>query len=240
VDVAALRRAWPDILERVKHENRVAWMLLMDSVEIVSLDSQVLTLAFGKEGNRRGFSGKDAVLRKVLHDMYGVDWRIDTVLDNGGGGRSTPAPPAAGPGPSGRAAPVPSAREADGPADARAADGGSNTGENASADWVVAPVPASPPQEESEPTGVTAPPAKPAAPPTEPAPSRSAPPPASSAPSQAKPAPAAAVPAPSVPPEEDTDVDPLGDGPGAGGGLSGMAVIERELGGRVIHEFDAS
>jgi DNA polymerase-3 subunit gamma/tau len=98
VDVGAIRRMWVDILEAVKQRSKVAWIVLMEGVDVASLDGNVLTLAFANEGKRRGFTtgGKDVVLRDALKEILGVDWRIDAVLDNGsgqGGGRpSAPKP----------------------------------------------------------------------------------------------------------------------------------------------------
>jgi DNA polymerase-3 subunit gamma/tau len=96
VDVGAIRGMWVDILEAVKQRSKVAWIVLMEGVEVASLDGNVLTLAFVNDGKRRGFTtgGKDAVLREALNEILGVDWRIEAVLDNGQGGRPTPPPPA--------------------------------------------------------------------------------------------------------------------------------------------------
>ncbi|MFL6052933.1 MAG: DNA polymerase III subunit gamma and tau [Actinoallomurus sp.] len=100
VDVAAIRRMWVDILEAVKQRSKVAWIVLMEGVEVASLQGEVLTLAFANEGKRRGFTsgGKDAVLRDALKEILGVDWRIDAVLHGGSGQASRPAPPPPDPG----------------------------------------------------------------------------------------------------------------------------------------------
>ena len=87
---------WVDILEAVKQRSKVAWIVLMEGVNVASLDGSVLTLAFANEGKRRGFTtgGKDVVLREALKDILGVDWRIDAILDNGSGPPArTQAPP---------------------------------------------------------------------------------------------------------------------------------------------------
>ncbi|WP_018654143.1 DNA polymerase III subunit gamma and tau [Actinomadura flavalba] len=85
MDVTAVQRLWPDIVEAVKHRSRVAWMMIMSGVHPVSLDRNLLTLAFDAEGKRTNFTdgGRDAVLREVLRENMGVDWRIDTVLGTG-------------------------------------------------------------------------------------------------------------------------------------------------------------
>ncbi|MCO6007185.1 DNA polymerase III subunit gamma and tau [Actinoallomurus purpureus] len=100
VDVAAIRGMWVDILEAVKQRSKVAWIVLMEGVEIASLQGEVLTLAFANEGKRRGFTtgGKDAVLRDTLKEILGVDWRIDAVLAGGSGQGSRPVPPPPDPG----------------------------------------------------------------------------------------------------------------------------------------------
>jgi DNA polymerase III subunit gamma/tau len=85
---------WVDILEAVKQRSKVAWIVLMEGVEVAALDGNVLTLAFVNDGKRRGFTtgGKDAVLREALNEILGVDWRIEAVLDNGQGERPSPPP----------------------------------------------------------------------------------------------------------------------------------------------------
>jgi DNA polymerase-3 subunit gamma/tau len=101
---------WVDILEAVKQRSKVAWIVLMEGVEVASLQDQVLTLAFANEGKRRGFmtGGKDLVLREALKEILGVDWRIDAILDNGSGQGSRPSPPPPAPG-GGWGAPPPAA-----------------------------------------------------------------------------------------------------------------------------------
>ncbi|MEW2357916.1 DNA polymerase III subunit gamma and tau, partial [Spirillospora sp. NPDC029432] len=94
-DVTAVQRLWPDIVEAVKLKSKVAWMVIMKDVRPVTLDGNLLTLSFENEGTRAGFvnGGRDAVLREVLRERMGVDWRIDTVTGGappggqGGGGR---------------------------------------------------------------------------------------------------------------------------------------------------------
>ena len=113
---------WVDILEAVKQRSKVAWIVLMEGVDVASLEGNVLTLAFANEGKRRGFAtgGKDVVLREALKDILGVDWRIDAVLDNGSGQASGGRPSAPQPEPGGRgAAAAPPPREPQGAADRR-------------------------------------------------------------------------------------------------------------------------
>jgi DNA polymerase-3 subunit gamma/tau len=186
VDVGAIRRMWVDILEAVKQRSKVAWIVLMEGVEVASLEGNVLTLAFANEGKRRGFTtgGKEVVLREALKEVLGVDWRIDAVLDNGsgqgGGARPGPPPPEPGGGWGATAAPPP--RETYQPARQQ-------------------PQPPEPP---------TAPPSA-----------------------------SGIVPPPPGPMDEADEVDPEGDADaGNEAALTGMALIEQVLGGKVIQEID--
>lgn len=88
LDVAAVRRVWPDVLEDVKTRRRVAWMILLGDVQVAALDERGLTLAFAKEGDRKGFtsSGCDRVLQDSLQHVLGTWWEIHTVTETGGAG----------------------------------------------------------------------------------------------------------------------------------------------------------
>ena len=196
LDVTAVRRSWSDILETVKRRSKVAWVLL-DGVQVASLDGSVLTLAFGNEGNRKGFTsgGKDGVVREALKEHLGVDWRIDTVT----GGPAAPAA-AAGPVPvRTEPAPRPAPRPGAGPGPSSRNRGGGNPGGGGP-------------------------------------PGRN--PVAGARPPRPAPGPPAAEPPP-PPLDESDEVDPEGDAnAGTDAEHSGMALIQRELGGQVIQEID--
>jgi DNA polymerase III subunit gamma/tau len=111
-----LRQSWDAILEAVKQERRVAWMLLSHA-SVLSLEDGVLTLRFPREGDVKGFSvsGHDAVLKRVLSSEFGLNVTIRGV--SGGdvaaqtGRPGTGAPAAARP-PAVRRDPVPVPSEA--------------------------------------------------------------------------------------------------------------------------------
>ena len=96
MDAEALRQRWPEILDAVRSEKKVAWMLL-NTASVQELENGVLTIAFPSEGNARGFasSGHDQVLTSALAAMLGLNVRVRAVA----GG-----PPAASPTAGGRAA----------------------------------------------------------------------------------------------------------------------------------------
>jgi DNA polymerase-3 subunit gamma/tau len=206
LDVAAVRRAWGDVLEAVKRRRRVAWMILINDVQVQSLDANILTLGFARDGDMKGFttSGSDAVVQDALKEVLGVSWRVMAALGGGGQG----APPASAPP---QAPPSPPASSSDG--------------------W-PATQHAGPPAAQS--------PGSQGASPSPPRASSQSPPRNAAA---SGPAGNSGPPMPEEPPEPD-EPDPDNDadaGPDAapiGERLSGLALIQRELGATVIEEFD--
>jgi DNA polymerase-3 subunit gamma/tau len=86
----AVSRSWDAILDAIKRERRVAWMLLSNA-SVVSLDDGTLTLRFARDGDVKGFttSGCDADLKRVLAAQFGLNVRIRALSGNdpGTGGR---------------------------------------------------------------------------------------------------------------------------------------------------------
>ena len=76
-------RNWDAILDAIKRERRVAWMLLSNAT-VVSLDDGVLTLRFARDGDVKGFttSGCDADLKRVLAAQFGLSVRIRALSAN--------------------------------------------------------------------------------------------------------------------------------------------------------------
>jgi DNA polymerase III subunit gamma/tau len=89
----AVRDRWPEILDTVKGQSRVAWMLLSNAT-VHSVEDGVLTVLFAREGEARGFStsGYDRALGSVLTSLLGLNLRIKTMSAAKLG--NTPAPPA--------------------------------------------------------------------------------------------------------------------------------------------------
>ncbi len=82
-ELGSVRQMWPQVLQRVKENRRVTWMMLMDQVQVASVDDEALVLAFANEGKRKSFSSSahDEIVRQSLIDVLGLDRRIDAVLD---------------------------------------------------------------------------------------------------------------------------------------------------------------
>ena len=90
MDAEALRQRWPEILDAVRSEKKVAWMLL-NTASVQELENGVLTIAFPSEGNARGFasSGHDQVLTSALAAMLGLNVRVRAAA--GGAPAASPA-----------------------------------------------------------------------------------------------------------------------------------------------------
>jgi DNA polymerase III subunit gamma/tau len=75
-----LRKNWDAVLEAVKQERRVAWMLLSNA-SVLSVEDGILTLRFVRDGDLKGFSvsGHDAVLKRVLSSDFGLNVTIKGV-----------------------------------------------------------------------------------------------------------------------------------------------------------------
>jgi DNA polymerase III subunit gamma/tau len=110
----SLRENWTAVLEAVKQESRVAWMLLRNA-SVLSLDDGVLTMRFPRDGEMKGFSvsGHDAVLKRVLSTGFGLTVTVKAVTGNAAAAGLRPGRP--GPG-SGGGRPAGPARPGSGPA----------------------------------------------------------------------------------------------------------------------------
>jgi DNA polymerase-3 subunit gamma/tau len=257
-DVNRVRGMWPQIIDAVAKRKRVTWMMLQRA-GVAGFDGTTLQVSFEHAGARDGFvnSGHDEVLRQAVLDAFGVDWRIECIVDPGAGSGGGPAPGGSGPGGGsggGRPyAPAPAPSQA--PPSAQQPGAGAQPGA-----WPATSRPPQQPQQQAAPPGMpqqSAPQGRPAAVRTaraEPAPPAPA----------AVPAPAAPPPVPSPPepppaqyePREAAyppEPPPAPDGPGGYaditayegayedeevhfGGVSSHELLVRELGATVIEE----
>ena len=195
----ALRQSWDAVLEAVKRERRVAWILLSNT-SVVSVEDGILTLRFARDGDLKGFaaSGHDAVLKRVLADRFGLNVTVKGVVGGDAG-----APPAAGPG-HGAAGSGPAAGPGQAAGPGRAAPHPASSGRQSG------------PQE----------------------PVRSAAEPADRPLSDLPPPDWAGYDDEPADDEPAEDASPAGRSPAVPPELSGMDLIQRELGGQVIGEFE--
>ena len=234
VSLDVLRQAWPGVVEAIKAKGRVA-AIVIGNASVASFDEGVLTLRFPRQGDVKGFQGSkyEDLLKQAITTMFGINVVIRAVTGGGdapggSGRRPAPSPPAPA-APSGH----PGTAWAGQPGGARSAapppapDGGEGGGE--------------PPSGRSAAGGgraAGAPPASPAGPATGA--------PGGGTGSGPRPfgGPVSAdgdlPPLPPPPQPEDEDFDPDDEdmsGPVLAE-VTGMALVQRELGGQVIAEFD--
>jgi DNA polymerase-3 subunit gamma/tau len=88
---------WPTVLDRVKRQRKVTWMLLFEKVTVSSVDESGIVLAFPDAGSLSGFTsgGHSHALEAALLDTLGVALQVHAVLDPSRAptGGSTPRPP---------------------------------------------------------------------------------------------------------------------------------------------------
>ncbi|MET8687753.1 DNA polymerase III subunit gamma and tau [Streptomyces sp. NPDC004732] len=89
------RTLWPNILEAVKNRRRFTWILLSQNAQVAGFDGTTLQIGFVNAGARDNFasSGSEDVLRQAMSEQFGVQWKVEAIVDPSGG--SAP-PPAAG------------------------------------------------------------------------------------------------------------------------------------------------
>ncbi|MFI1723753.1 DNA polymerase III subunit gamma and tau [Streptomyces sp. NPDC020489] len=120
------RMLWPNILEAVKNRRRFTWILLSQNAQVAGFDGTTLQLGFVNAGARDNFvsSGSEDVLKQALGEQFGVQWKIEAIVDPSGGGAAPaqtgggmPGHQASGggygaPAPGGYGAPAPAPRPA--------------------------------------------------------------------------------------------------------------------------------
>jgi DNA polymerase-3 subunit gamma/tau len=83
MDVGALRRMWPDVIENVKKRRRLTWSLLSASAQIIAVDNKAITVGIVNAGARDSFvrSESDEILRQAFIEVVGLDRKIEVVVD---------------------------------------------------------------------------------------------------------------------------------------------------------------
>jgi len=83
VDISALRRLWPDVIENVKKRRRLTWSLLSASAQVLAVDDKSITVGIVNAGARDSFvrSGSDEILAAAFHDVTGLLRKIEVIVD---------------------------------------------------------------------------------------------------------------------------------------------------------------
>ena len=92
IDIAGLRRLWPDVIENVKKRRRLTWSLLSASAQIVAVDENLITIGIVNAGARDSFvrSESEEILRQAFIEVVGIDRKIEVVVDTSIDVTSTP------------------------------------------------------------------------------------------------------------------------------------------------------
>jgi len=83
VDIAALRKFWPEVIENVKKQRRLTWSLLSASAQVLAVDDKAITIGIVNSGARDSFirSESDVILRKAFVEVVGLDLKIECIVD---------------------------------------------------------------------------------------------------------------------------------------------------------------
>jgi DNA polymerase-3 subunit gamma/tau len=83
MDIAGLRRLWPDVIENVKKRRRLTWSLLSASAQIIAVDDKLITIGIVNAGARDSFvrSESEEILRQAFIEIVGIDRKIEVVVD---------------------------------------------------------------------------------------------------------------------------------------------------------------
>jgi DNA polymerase III subunit gamma/tau len=117
LDLPGVRQIWPAILDQVKQQRRLTWVLLFDKAQVLGVDERTLTIGLPDAGSVKAFSssGHDAEVRKAIVEVIGAEWRIEAVHVPGQRppAPGPPGPAAAGPVGGGSPSPAPLAHDSD-------------------------------------------------------------------------------------------------------------------------------
>jgi DNA polymerase-3 subunit gamma/tau len=225
VTTEALIQAWPSVLEAVKAQGRVA-AIVIGNASLVSLDEAVLTLRFPRQGDVKGFANSkyEDLLKQVINTMFGINVVVRAITGGGdapAGRRPGPAPVAPAPPPSDMGGSRPSSPPAPAEPTQPSGMGGSPLGGPA-------------PTEPARPSAFPAEPSGPGGGSAGGAGSATGPFGSTGFPSGDLPP----LPPPPSPDDEDFDPDDEDMSVAVPNELTGMALVQRELGGQVIAEYD--
>ena len=83
VDISALRRLWPDVIENVKKRRRLTWSLVSTSAQVLAVDDKAITVGIVNAGARDSFvrSGSEEILAAAFQDVTGLMRKIEVVVD---------------------------------------------------------------------------------------------------------------------------------------------------------------
>jgi DNA polymerase-3 subunit gamma/tau len=83
IDITALRRMWPEVIDKIKGKRRLTWSLLATSAQIISLDDENITIGIVNAGARDSFirSESDVILSDAFEEVTGARRKIVATVD---------------------------------------------------------------------------------------------------------------------------------------------------------------
>jgi DNA polymerase-3 subunit gamma/tau len=93
-----VRRAWPEVLERLRELRKTPWTFVKDNTEPIDVSDDVLVLGVRNARLRDTLAARDdyiAYLHQAVTEVLGRSLRIEAVVQPGPGGGDAPASPPA-------------------------------------------------------------------------------------------------------------------------------------------------
>ena len=86
VTVDMVRRAWPDVVERVKGMRRVTWSMVTQHARVSEFDGHTVVLGISNQGLASGFDGGShaALIQQAIRDELGADVRVTARFEPAG------------------------------------------------------------------------------------------------------------------------------------------------------------
>ncbi len=116
--LAAVRRGWPEVLERLRELRKTPWTFIKDNTEPIAVTPEVITLGVRSPRLRDMFAERadySGYLQQALLDTLGRRWRVEAVVHPGAasGGPAPATAPAGRPQSTPRQRPAPAATVAE-------------------------------------------------------------------------------------------------------------------------------
>lgn len=86
VTLEMVRRAWPDVVERVKGMRRVTWSMVTQHARVSEFDGRTVVLGISNQGLANSFDGGShaALIQQAIRDELGADVRVTARFEQTG------------------------------------------------------------------------------------------------------------------------------------------------------------
>ncbi|MFC6712568.1 DNA polymerase III subunit gamma and tau [Branchiibius cervicis] len=95
VTLEMVRRAWPDVVERVKGVRRVTWSMVTQHARVSEFDGRTVVLGISNQGLANGFEAGShaALIQQAIRDELGAEVRVTARFEPGGASAPAQAVP---------------------------------------------------------------------------------------------------------------------------------------------------